>query len=68
MKFDNSLIRGRMAEMGYNQRKMAEALGISPQSFSKKIRGETEFTRSEILTMALLLNIVDGLGSVFFRT
>ena len=63
MKFPKVI--GKMAEMNVRHGDMAKALGICPATFSQKINGKREFTRSEIKTMMLVLNITDPVPYFF---
>lgn len=60
-----SKVIGRMAELNLKHQDMAKALGICKATFSLKINGRREFTRSEIQTMMLLLNITDPVPYFF---
>lgn len=64
MKFKK--LRGKMKEEDYTQVKIAEVLEITPQSFSSKINGRTQFTLSEVIKMADTLKI-DNPVDIFFN-
>lgn len=57
-------LRGRMAEMGYTQSRLASELGIHPQTFYNKMK-KGIFTSTEIETMMGILDIKDP-RSIFF--
>lgn len=42
-------LRAEMARLGVSGKEVAAGIQISERSFSKKMRGETEFTRTEML-------------------
>lgn len=52
-------MRGKMAEKGLTQKKMAEKLGINETSFMNKINGKTQWKVDEIIA------IMDTLGCDF---
>ena len=54
-----NLLRGKIAEKGYTQEKLAEEMGVSKNTFSAKIRGYTDFTLSEVSKICSILGIVD---------
>ncbi len=55
-----SKLRGRMAELGYTQRKLADCIGISPNSLGDKINGKRPFNTVEIEAICKILKIEDG--------
>lgn len=59
------MLKSVMALKGYNSGKLAIKIGISPQSFSKKVNGKSEFTASEITSIAKVLEIRD-VNEIFF--
>ena len=62
-----SKLKGRIVECGLNQGKLAKALGISHTSFSLKINGKRDFTLTELMTMAKVLNMnSEDVGLYFF--
>lgn len=66
-KFNKLL--GKMTEKGYTQKTMAKELGISENSFTNKIKGHTNFTQLEIISICNKLGISNGqIGSYFFTT
>ena len=42
-----SVLRGKMAEAGYTQGRLAQEIGIAPQSLSRKLKGKRQFTVGE---------------------
>ncbi len=59
MPTNSNLLRGRIAEKGYTQKKVAEMIGITYQSFSEKINNKSPFKVSEIIKLCDVLGIVD---------
>ena len=50
-----------------SQAVLADKLGISEASISRKIKGETEFNRNEIKMIKVLFNLsADEVDSIFF--
>ena len=56
---NKNALRGKIAESGLTQGKVADAIGISPNTFTRKISGKRDFTVSEIDKLCLVLNISD---------
>lgn len=50
-------IRGRMAEYRVSQREVAQLMGISVQSFNRKINSKRAFTVEEATSLCNILNI-----------
>ena len=60
-------LRASIARAGVTNRKLAEALGLSEQSFYNKIQGITEFKGSEIKCLANTLHLsMNELNTIFF--
>lgn len=60
-------LKGRIVEMGLSIDKVASGIGINPATMYRKLNGESEFTRDEILALAQVLNLTDGdIISIFF--
>lgn len=63
--FDN--LRHRIIDKVGSNRKMADLLGITEVSFSRKINGKTSFSAQDVYTMSELLEIsADEIGDYFF--
>lgn len=60
------LLKGKMVEAGYTQGKLAEAVGMAPQSFSRKINGKRQFTVGEALAVCKVLNITKEQSATIF--
>lgn len=65
--FDFDKLRHRIIEKIGSNRKMADLLGITEVSFSRKINGKTSFSAQDVYTMSELLEIsADEIGDYFF--
>lgn len=61
-------LKGKIRARCLTIEKVAELLGVAVSTFARKLNGETEFTRSEILTLKKTLNLNDDeFMSIFFR-
>lgn len=61
---DTAKLKGRIAECGYSQAKIAKAIGITPKTFYEKMKRGV-FGSDEIETMTDILNIEDA-DTIFF--
>lgn len=52
-----TIIKSILMEKGIKQNKLAEILGISCNSVSKKMNGKTEFKVKELMKIADFLNV-----------
>lgn len=60
-------LRGRIKEIYNTQNEFADALGIGRVSLSKRLNGKLDFTQSEILRTAQLLDIpFESITEYFF--
>lgn len=59
-------LRGKMAEKGFTQAQVANKIGISTNSLSRKILGKREFTLSEVIRLCNVLEI-DEPKTIFFK-
>jgi transcriptional regulator with XRE-family HTH domain len=66
--FDYSKLKGRMAETRTTQEKLASKLGISNNSFSRKMNGISDFSSKEIAKICNYLNISNTQVGVYFFT
>lgn len=57
MRFNYTKLYGRMAELGISKEKLAQMIGMSRSSLYKKLISSREFTQSEIIQCAEILNI-----------
>ena len=61
-------LRAAIARAGVTNRKIAEAIGISEQALSNKLRGTAEFKGSEIKKLADILRLnLDAVNLIFFE-
>lgn len=49
-------LKAKRVEYGMNQKQMAEKLGITANSYSRKETGKKDFTYTEIITILKLFN------------
>ena len=66
--FDYSKLLGRMREKGITQEKLAEMIGISGVTMSKKLNGKSEWTQVEINKVCEILEIDPADIPVYFFT
>ncbi len=65
--FNKYKLRGKMAERGITNEKMATSLGINPATLYRKTAGESEFTRAEIQQISVLLALtMQDVKDIFF--
>lgn len=63
------ILKDLMEEKGYNQKTLAEEIGIHPDTLSKKLRGETQFNVNEINSICYVLKLsVDEAMRIFFTS
>ena len=66
MKLSDNLKRIRK-ENNLSQEQLAEKLGVSKNSVSKKMNCQTEFSQADIIKWSMLLNVhKDEYGEYFF--
>ncbi len=53
-------LKGKIIEAGYTQKKLAEAVGLSENTLSYKIRGKRDFTTGEIDRICKVIHITDN--------
>ena len=66
--FDYSKLLGRMKEKGITQEKLAEMIGVSGVTISKKLNGKSEWTQVEINKVCEILEIDPADIPVYFFT
>lgn len=54
---NQSLIRSKIVLEGMTQRKLAEKIGIAPNSLSLKLQGKRSFTLPEVCSICTILHI-----------
>ena len=65
---DAKRFRSVMALNGQNQNDVAELLGITPVSVSRKLNGESNFTQDEIMELASAWELTGELMvDIFFK-
>ena len=62
-----NILKGKMVEKGYTQEKLAEAVGISSNSMSRKLLGERQFRLGEVVKICEVLDIDDP-RDIFFTS
>lgn len=64
---DSELLKYHAAKSGYTLTNLSKVLGINASTLSRKLRGETDFTRSEIVLIKKCLNLtLTDVDSIFF--
>ncbi len=64
---DPELLKYHAAKSGYSMSKLAEALGINASTLSRKLNGDTDFTRSEIVILKKCLHLsLEDVDLIFF--
>ncbi len=67
--FRYNRLLGRMSEMGVTQKRAAQAIGISENSFTNKLKCRSYFNSKEIYELCVLLKIAkEDIGTFFFNT
>lgn len=61
-----NILKGKMAEKGMTQAQLAQKIGISENSLSRKLLGKREFRLSEAVDICIALDIEDPAG-IFFE-
>lgn len=65
--FNRNKLKGKIIECGYSTEQMAQILGINLATFYRKLAQESEFTRNEIATIKVTLNLtVQDVDDIFF--
>lgn len=66
-KYDYSSLKNRMNDYRYSVRSLAESIGITRISLSKKLNNHLPFTQDEIFKISKLLDInYDQIAHYFF--
>lgn len=64
---NSSKLKGIRVEKGKTQKNMAESIGKSLVTYSKKERGEVEFSNEEVGIVAKVLDLTsDQVNAIFF--
>lgn len=65
--FDKNKLKGKIIECGYSTEQIAKILGVNPATLYRKLAHESEFTRNEIATLKVTLNLtVQDVDDIFF--
>lgn len=59
-------LRAQMVRYGFSQERLANAIGISYQSFSYKLNGHRQFTREEIMKISEHLELTPEMRDKIF--
>lgn len=62
---NSNLLRAALAQRGMTQGKLAELVGISPNSLSRKLNGKRQFTLGEVEAISRVLELQNP-ATVFF--
>lgn len=54
---NSDMLKGKMVEKKYTQKKLAEAIGITPQALNAKINRRSQFTLDEVISIISILDI-----------
>lgn len=57
---NKNLLKAAIAKAGFTQEKLAESIGISPNSLSSRMVGKSSFNTDEIDKICIVLNIVQN--------
>lgn len=64
---NSSKLKGIRVERGYNQQRLAEAIGITLNTYYRKESGRAEFSRDEIEKLATVLCLTaQDVNVIFF--
>lgn len=64
---NNELLKAAIKERGIAHQFLAEKIGITPQAFSQKIRGKSEFRLKEAETLSEVLQLgSEEIMAIFF--
>ena len=61
-----AVLRGKMAEAGYSQARLASEIGITPQSLSRKLQGKRQFTVGEAAAISMCLSLDTATKAIIF--
>ena len=57
MFFESDKLRGRMAERGYNIKKLAQEMGVHENTLSSRLHSDSYFNQFEITVISKVLGI-----------
>lgn len=58
-------LRGKMAECGFTQEQLAQRIGVSTNTLSRKINGKIKFTVDEAVSICTVLDAPDSVVDIF---
>lgn len=64
---NSNLLRAALAQQGMTQGKLAELVGISPNSLSRKLNGKRQFTLGEVEAISRVLELQNPAAFFFDR-
>ncbi len=64
--YNEAKLRGKIAEARLSILELAQRLGMNPTTLHRKIKGETEFTRSEIYAISKELHCTEEETKLIF--
>lgn len=65
--FNRNALKGKTVEHGYTMEDLARGIGINPATLSRKMSGDSDFTRSEIIMIRDILSLSSAeVESIFF--
>lgn len=56
---NNNLLRAKITECGYSQGQVASLIGMHCNTLSRKVKGESDFTLTEVRKLCRVLRITD---------
>ena len=65
MNYETNILRGLIKQQGYTEGEIADRLGVSKTTFSKKINRKVTFELTEAMKLCEILNV--GLDEVFLK-
>ena len=65
---ENSKLKAKIVEQGYQMTEFADAIGMSRPTFRNRMRGKTQFRISEVQTICARLGIKPEDMSAYFFT
>ena len=65
--FNELAFKGKAVERGYTLGNLAKEIGINPATLTRKMTGESDFTRAEIIKIRDILNLsAQEVENIFF--
>lgn len=67
--FDKKILVKKIKDVGITQEALANEIGINPSTLFRKMAGETEFSRGEIVIMKNILKLsIKEVETIFFTS